>query len=517
MTSKSPTLIIPKENPFYKSLRLIASPVMVSPLFNIPLELLRKILSHVQDQTALYQLCQCSRLLHDLTIPYLFRDVEIKHRKESGRYQDCNLYQTTYDFTVLILREPQRARLVKRFTMSRFDCAYSHTPKELVQTDIQLFVRRAPWCVAYKPGWLKDILETENLDALLTVLIPLLPRLEHLEIGISPNGGYWNTMLLEVMTRRGDSLPETALTRLRHLTAFRLDRSPWDCIRQPCIEQSGIWPDQLAHFLRMRSMRSIEGRLCIDATRLRINATTISIGPSWELASLDHASSAVQSLVLKIHFFDFEDVTSAVAACRDLKELKLELLRPFFRLDELAALVAATMQASQSLETLSLTYRWPKRAEEWLVTDDLDQGRISLTDFPKLRHVTLSIFFIFGARMLVEALRDNHPEPLGDETKTLSQCLPPHIETLRIVLCEEKEAVPLPQNVEFLLRSKRDGSFPSLRLVTLDYTPLSQDRGLRGQELPGIFATPDVPRQLGRLAADVGAEFQTIFWSRASL
>ena len=170
------------------------------------------------------------------------------------------------------------------------------------------------------------------------------------------------------------------------------------------------------------------------------------------------------------------------------------------------------MLAPQSLKTLSLTYASYQTDEilaGQLVSDDLDrQTRISLAHFPNLRHLTLGMAFIFGARIAFGWRYHPIQQPgVEDNDKLLLRCLPLNTETLHLIRCEKEETVPLFANVEALLWEKREGLFDKLTSISV------KNRALFGGEFGGVLGTSeseDIIFELLGLAASVGFDFRIL-------
>ena len=427
---------------------------MASALLSLPAEVLDNILSQVQDQSTLSKLCRCSRLAHACTLPHLFRDVLIEHSLYSCDPVDCEFYPSLHNFTLRALSDSQRAGHVRRFSMSQMACPMKHQSQQ--------------------PN-----LDIIRIDALLTLLLPLLPRLKHLEVPHLPNHRFWTRMLDKVASGGGGVFPRSAFGCLQHLFVSRLE------------------PYQLRQFLKMPTMKSIKGCLSIDG----------NLAEDEDFRLAQPKSSRVTSLSLQT---DYIEVESTVAACSELKELELELVGLDHIGDQLAGHSAAAMQASQTLETLSLRYTFRKHIERWIGVSETDVCRISLTQFPHLRNVTIGICFVFGPKLLLERVEDGSGVGyVAENDKTLLRCLPPNIETLRVVLEVGEELVPILMNVEALLHQKAEGQFERLVSIVLDYKAPYTHQVFKGQVLRCEYSGT-IPSKLSELATNAGIEFRII-------
>ena len=456
--------------------------------------------------------------MHRLTLEYLYRNVEITHKTKSGISQvlntstgernECYFSRNVYDFTALALSKPERARMVKSLTLSKKTCRIDHPSREKLHDGIIVAVRQAQWSPTDGSRQLQEIKGGQVIEALVAVLLPYLPQLERLEFLFSHRNPdfihYYDRMLASILSQSGN-LPETAFSRLRHLTAPQLYHAQKNIPRFPV--RLGIWPHQLAYFLKLPSMRSIEG--C-----LRVYHDEAHKPPSYDgLDSLGSASSPVESLALESRSFLYarEVVKKAVLACRKLRKLELKVLRGFFIGEEFACLVAATMQASHSLETLSLRYTSGEDTYDSYIRNSTERYTISLVDFPNLRNVTLGVFFLFSGKLLKDTtLGEGHLR--SEHGETVLKRLPAQIVSLRIVVCNGEEAVPIFANVEAILWQKRDGQFPRLVSIFVEYlTPKYRKLG-PGQALLGDYGKSEASPYLAlkKLAESLFVDFEVI-------
>ena len=487
-------------------------------LLNLPAEFQCLVISLVQDSATLLNLCQCSHLMHDLVLPYLYRYIEIKHETENGehsRYQIhsspsddglyCWFFQYVYDFIVLILRKPERAHFVKSFKLSKEACAHFYLPRKSVHNHIKNYIKQTRWTTKEGSRWLNGIRKSLGMEDLMAVLLPSLPQLEKLEFTCAPGADYiyhFDVMLASI-GYPNTKLPETAFRRLQHLTVPGFNRA-----RNTNGSQyipGGIWPHQLARFLQIPSMRIVEARL-------RMCDEDETSCPANDLVPvLEPASSPITSLVLESFGFDPIGIKAMVLACQNLKRLDLNIIETYSTEEEVTSLVAATMLAPQSLEILSLRYYDDEEPHEWDIFDGSERCLISLVNFPNLRDVTLGVFFLFGMRLLRNSTFEEGF--LGEKDgKTVLRCLPQQIESLRIVLCNGEEAVPIFANVEAILWRKREGQLQRLASIVLEHSVPNLDTIRRGHTLLGRYENAKAPPLLNlkSLANGVGVDLDVI-------
>ena len=342
-----------------------------------------------------------------------------------------------------------------------------------------------------------------SVDPILAVLLPYLPRLERLEITLLPSHIYCGAMLHGNLLRRGKAFPATAFQHLQHIIA-------------PCREDQlhgnepggGLTPDQLAHFVRIPSLQSLTAHLCddhfgdIEETEGELLESVGAFGK--------YGLYGPREAVYIARIRNLTSLKLTWARPRDLRIANQDLWKP-------SLCVHIAMLASQSLETLSLSYPSAHGFYNTPATDDLDcRSRMMLAGFPKLRHVTLGMAFVFGPRIFFGRRYVQGPPErpgAGDNDKTLFRLLPPTIETLRLVLCEEEDILPLWANVEALLWRKREGMFGKLTSVVVEGHDafLRNDALIRtmaaSSDLLGKYESDDVALELGKLAKSLGRSF----------
>ena len=493
---------------------------MAFSFLKLPRELKDEIVSHVPDQPSRYNLLRCSRAMYQLVLPHLYRHVKLT---------ECHV--SIYKFTCQILEYHDRARLVRSLIFHPYHCQFSlpglrriarcncthcnctrgncthrncTQPAVLiteVHESIQRAIRRARDSERHENCWLEDIMYKDSIDGLLAVLLPYLPRLEYLELTLIPIYEYCNSMLTNVQRHGSGKYPETAFEQLRHVVAPQVGESD--------LTFSGISHYQLAHLMRMPTLKSIVGNLNTNSRE--------------EFAFMDRredGSSSVRSLRLEGSWLNRKIMRQTVTACQELRSLELKLREndafPRVQWDPsyFADLIAAVGPASQRLETLSLTYTHGYVMERWqrpLADSESDRrSRVRLAEFPSLRHVTLSMMFIFGPDIVFTHLWSSQPPPKGND-KMLLPCLPPTIETLHLVQCHAEYFLPIWANVEALLWQKKEGLFEKLSLVIVeDGSPVFHRPVRASGALLGTYESEDSALELAKLASSVGVEFRIV-------
>ena len=480
---------------------------MTNSLVNLPQELLLQIIDHVQDANSLFKMLQCCRFIHGLTLPYLYRNVEIRQ----ARHVNPTLrFHTLYNFTCQILHSRERALLVQRLT---FREVYAYAPSKLgdgttgqvshekIDENLRKAVCRARFSKCDELGWLRDLQSNNPVDALLAVLLPHLPYLQYLNMAFPYSQRYYSRMLMSIVTRPGRVLPETAFEQLQHVVIPFSDRAGDH-------RGTGIWPHQLAYLLRVPSLQSVSAHVCYDIESSLQFEDDIqdTAKASWDGERLE--SSKVSSLALEGFRLRASDVEHAVTMCNNLKSLKLNwICERKTNLEmanlQISGIPKAIMPASQTLESLSLTYTFEDAAAEEHA-DSLAHlhGRISLTDYPKLRTLTLGVAWIFGL-----LFSNRSSDIVNASCELLIQLLPSTIETLRVEREEFEDAAPVLPNIEAVLLEKQSGYFGGLKSITvLDKRPgMSFDGNLQGS-----YPSTDLPREVSNLATSLGVDFKWI-------
>ena len=484
---------------------------MAISLNQLPDELLMAIIDHVQDRRALYRFMQCTRRTFSLIEAYMYRNVVIQHPEShmTDERLDCTFFQSIHDFTVQILREPQRASLTKSLVVALYptNCAYSSL--EAVDYAIEQFVQHSRCTAKEKVSWIFDI-KRPSMDALLAVLLPSLPRLERLEFKVPFRLTHCTRMLTNIMEQEAVA-SERPLQRLRHIGG----RGP----------RTWFWADlykqQLAYFLQMPCMESIAARIYTPLGPDRLAGRGVRIIPSWDLSTLEPGSSGVTSLELQSFDYEVEGISCAIAACRNLKRLKIKICPESVDVISFAGLTAAVTQASRSLETLSLAVE--RRDEEvdcyWSGNATVSslhdrQCRITTRDFPKLRNLTLNVLSIFGPCLVQERMlswsgsrRRALPELSDEISDLLPQCLPPQIERLHLIVWELEDDTPLIRGVKALFQSVQIGQLDRLAHLRVDYSQYMAEQRATEDSLyrPEI----DHMKDINLLAKNVGIHFES--------
>ena len=479
---------------------------MTNSLVDLPQELLLKIIDHVQDSNSLFNLLQCCHLTYDLALPQLYCDVEIWQPRHVNPFFRFN---RLYSFTCQILRSHERASLVKRFT---FREVYAYVSSELgngttgqvsheqVDENLQKVVCRARFSKTDEKGWLRDLQSNNPTDALLAILLPSLPCLEHLNMAFPYTQRYYSRMLMSIVTRPGRVFPESAFERLKHVVIPFSDRVGDH-------RATGIWPHQLNYLLRVPSLQSVSAHVYDENDHdVVFEDDEKAAGASWDGEKL--LSSNVSSLALESFILHSSMVELKVRMCSNLKSLKLHWVYtrgtdPVMANGQISSIPHAITSASQKLESLSLTYTSWGAARESLADSQMDSRcRISLTDYPNLRSLTLGMAWIFGLQLFhCTSNLENVSSGL------LAQLLPSAIETLRIERGDIENVAPILPNIEAILLERQSGRFESLKSITL----LDKRSGmtLRGK-LQGKYPSIDLLGEVSDFATRLGVTFRRV-------
>ena len=419
-------------------------------------------------------------------------------------FGDCPFFQFVHNLTVQVVSDPERAKLVKSLTLEPYPrCEYPLL--DTVHSSIECFINRSDYTVAERSSWVRD-LQRSSMDALLAVLLPSLPRLERLEFKAPLSSPHCTRMLTNAMAAmsQGEKVIERPLQCLRHLGGPGPGTRSW----------ADLYPHQLAHFLRLPSMESVAVRLYTVPERSRRRASRqITIRPSWELTTLESGSSNVASMELQTFLYNIQGIACAIAACRHLRRLKIQILSGLIRASEFAGLTAAVTQASSTLETLSLTHlEKDNHVYDFLRADPItslhdNQCRIATTDFPKLRNLTLNTLSILGPRLLRYRMwPDSYPRPALDDgiAELLPECLPPQIERFHVLVWESADNTALICGIESLFQKVQGGRFGGLAHLRVDYPQYEVNR----RETGTSYCHQGV-EHLRDGAKDVGIQFES--------
>ena len=187
---------------------------------SLPPEIASYAISKVGDQNSLYSMLRCSRFAYDITLPLLYRDVEFWDQPRRARDENapesachevhhgkpvCPQYWSVYSFANSVLGNARLAAYVRSFTFHGVICPGLD---RMVHRRFSLApnIRRAVECTKHSQGylqsWLIALREGCNMDALIALLLPELPRLEKLDCAI-PDSAVRTVEMLVTFAQEG--------------------------------------------------------------------------------------------------------------------------------------------------------------------------------------------------------------------------------------------------------------------------------------------------------------------------
>ena len=498
-------------------------------LTSLPQELVINIIANVDDQISLYNLAKCSRLLYDLSLPYLYRNVNVLCGRHNEEIEDmyCQ-HSALYAFTCQVLQWPQRASFVKSLTLSGHvelvtDSAGLETkcsrpsPHEYAGHDrIRKVIGKLPRFKSRK-AWIREIEDDLYTEGLLTILLLFLPNLEHL---VTPcfdeiDSPVLSHMLYSTIERSGKLYPCLPLSKLQSLVVpHQSHQTWWD------EEANGIREDQLALWLQLPPLKCVFAHMDSETLDIECDSSFSRIrngvSQATSLQTLAKGSLGVMSISLEGADLQCQDLRTMVYACKALQELKLHWTRgrediTIHYYQYLPGYVDTPSLAAPHLETLALTYAHnPGLEEHWSSGECIVPAWNSLPQYPQLRVLKLGMIFIFGRIHLANAVHEGPDVPPNAHVRlaqTLSNLLPPNIESIHLVRTPGEDLAPILMNIENVLGQKTE-RFQCLKRIVAEDQFLFHKELLASRELLGSYESQDAVFELHTLARTIDVEFR---------
>ena len=212
--------------------------ITASLLVSTPHEIFTLIVGDL-DQASLSRLSRCSHVCYETTLPFLYGSVTfvrqscmlpLPYKDESrGPWEqedERHFIPHLYEFTCQVLDDPRLASMVKTLKIHESKAGYESDTPRTSKNPINCSIERLINCVckrrfsAHKDQltWIAAIRDSPDSDPLLACLLPSLPNLECLEIGLLPRARYFTQMLRGII--RGNGIfPDTAFKRLKHVSS----------------------------------------------------------------------------------------------------------------------------------------------------------------------------------------------------------------------------------------------------------------------------------------------------------
>ncbi|KZP22942.1 hypothetical protein FIBSPDRAFT_1043291 [Athelia psychrophila] len=428
----------------------------------LPEETISRIISDIESYEPLKNLALCSSQFHRITVPYLYSHVCL--RDDGSSQLEEHLYKNTPSFihlrniTVLLLRTPEYAQHVRRFTMrEQFQTGSDikiweeiYERDDVVWEEIDEVLKEAIKTYSHSKEeealWLRDVAEDRHEDALLALLLPALVKLKCLDLAMAAGANYFARLIKRVGRKEKpfDSSPSlSALT---------------DIMNTVSDEEYGMAPSYFALYFDLPAVRSIYSHRLASANDEDDNAP-----PELELAALDPGTSSVTHLELKDCKLHRTDIIRTLRSPKALTTFIYELgIGLSYCGHNLPAILSGLETHKHSLENLWLDH---PNGDEWRTDGD---GMDDMTpiaffaNFQVLRNVRIGTGFIFGE----DDRKDFGDEERREVRRRLVEGLPPSIEMLRITHCADQFLRVL-SAVEGLLEQK-EKRFVYLKAIALE-------------------------------------------------
>ena len=442
------------------------------------------VIDMVGSQGSRYNFLRSCRFGYSHTLPILYRDVEFWTKSTLAHDQSrpqaaCRevhhgtavspQFWSMYSFANCVLGNPNLAAHVKTFTLHGSMCiCYERRDDVNRRYEVSDMIRRAVERRALtRDGtreWLAQIGQGYDMDTLLTVILPALPRMEKLDCNIHECADWTLSMLslfhLYIEDENGDQqpayktlLPPFAFSKLHTVT----NQADMDFCRKSL-------------FLSLPAMKCLAGKCDGYEYTDDIDVDFID---EIEYKSVDLPEERPYSVVeeINLHLVGncLINVQEMIESCFALKTLKLTLTYPFHIFYALQRFRKALLPAQHTLETLELLYT-PIEPLTW----EEEPMSLDLKQFTRLRSLKLGMAFVFGGPPLHQRdIYDPDSDWLNDRVAcfddSLTDMLPPTIETLylRRYRGEALSGIALFKSLGELLE-KIPSRFPLLTSVTVD-------------------------------------------------
>ncbi|MCJ1282638.1 hypothetical protein MMC26_001963 [Xylographa opegraphella] len=410
---------------------------------NLPLEILRIIVSFVDSDDTLCNMARVCHTLYDITIPFLYDHIALYDREGCpGEYE----FKTLRPLTLLLLKRPDLARLVHHFTARESFSAGFMTEKQIKQGEpfnrlkvddvFKDAIEAASHDEAEKKQWLEQITWPDHADAILALLLPALPNLESLDLML---GMFGCTYFEKMMQRAG--MREKPFDKDRGFLALKDVMHAWDN------DKYGMGVEYIGMFMRLPSIERIFGHRVGSDDR-------VGAEPDATLAALQTASSTVSHIELKNCKLDERDLANMLRAPKALKTFIYEVGWGYLSYCDMVfgAAVSALAPQVHYLENLWLDFESWVRPEWNDQTDDTTPIR-SFAQFEILKVLKVAIVFIFGE---LEASSSQRKDWKESELRGLTGKFPRSLETLHLLHCEDNFELVLLALENMLKHKERD-------------------------------------------------------------
>lgn len=427
---------------------------------HVPPEILSCIIANIGSSLELRNLALCSHGFYECVVPCLYEHVVFQNQ-----YYDCNHSDRRLrKLATLLLQRPDLARHVRRWTFhsSRRNGVRGHQADEINDMDnvrlsqvLMTAIKASSHSEEEEMKWLKDARCTRRRDAILALVLPILVKLQRLDLQPMPRG--LDLDYVERMMRRAghgekpfDVSPAfQALTKLMYTSTKR---------------KCGIDPKYLALSMPFPSIHAIYGHC--------LGSPFGSAGVSASLAVLATASSTLKHLELRDCTLKKADITHLLRVPMALNTFILDLGSSHLSYCEVNPrdIRNALTPQEHCLEYLWLNYNEPRGGFPRWWDNESDALMGSFSSFRSLQVLKIAAIFLFGKENF--HFRCGKSDAAGQDSNgssaRLTDLLPNSLLTLHLSRCEDGFSGTLQSLEDLILR--KESSIPELKNLVLEGT-----------------------------------------------
>ena len=242
---------------------------MIDSIYNLPVEIISRIISLIDSKESLCEISLCSKFFQRITLPYLYRHMELYDRADH-QSSPVTTFWRLRDLTILFLRKPEYASLVRHLTIRNsskdgwdedgwsIDNDWSDSDndsecKPIKRVEDRQLVRRAIRSLSNTKEKRKDWFNAVNRcndhqDALLAIMLPVLIRLEKLDLMMMIDSlEYLERTLKRIVNKKRPFDTHPALTALT------------DIVHMGYHDRCGMRATYFSNFLRLPAIRAVYG------------------------------------------------------------------------------------------------------------------------------------------------------------------------------------------------------------------------------------------------------------------
>lgn len=410
---------------------------------HLPAEILSCVIANVRSKSALLNLAVCSRGFYTHVVPHLYEHIEVCALNSEGVHTDPH-FQPLQNLACLLLRNPDLAQHVRSWTMrdangmkTRQTQRQGKTPRT-VQVDevLKAAIKASSSSEVEETEWLQHASWVDHGDAILALLLPVLVKLQTLDLKLS----YTSTYIIRALQKasRGEK-PFDAKPALECLT---------NLMATPAEIRYGMSTDYIAASMPLAAIRAIYGHGLGSILDDEGNAS---------LAVLPSASSTLTHLELRNCKMNQPDITHLLRIPKALTTFIYDLGSGHLSYCDVVPqdIFDALVTQEHCLENLWLDYN-QRFEEEWMSDYDTDSNlpRGSFSRFKCLQVLRIAAMFLFGGQ--------GNNDATGRE---LADLLPTTLHTLHVSNCDDNFPSTLHTLEELILH--KDDYVPELRTIVL--------------------------------------------------